>query len=143
MARVKLQLPDNFEFSTEVQIRIGDINYGGHLGNDAILSLIHEARVRFLKKYGFSEADIDGVGIIMTDAVVVYKSEGFHGDVLVIDVTVSDFSRTGCDFLFRCANKDTYKEVARAKTGVVFFDYQNKKVVEIPKKFRVLFEQQS
>ncbi len=62
MARVKLDLPDAFEFTTEIQVRIGDINYGGHLGNDTVLSLIHEARVRFLQKYNFREANIGGIG---------------------------------------------------------------------------------
>jgi len=141
MARVKLDLPDRFEFSTEIQVRIGDINYGGHLGNDTVLSLIHEARVRFLQKYGFTEANIDGVGLIMTDAVIVYKSEGFYGDTLTIDVTVGDFSRSGCDFFYRFTNKLTRKEVARAKTGIVFFDYKTRKVVSIPEHFRVLFKE--
>ena len=50
MARVKLQLPANFLFSTEIPIRISDINYGGHLGNDAVLSIVHEARIQFLQQ---------------------------------------------------------------------------------------------
>lgn len=141
MARVKLDLPDKFRFSTEIQVRIGDINYGGHLGNDAVLSLVHEARVRFLQKYGFTEANIDGVGLIMTDAVIVYKSEGFHGDTLSIDVSVDDFTRTGCNFLFRIVNRQTGREVARAKTGIVFFDYKTRKVVSIPERFRYIFEE--
>lgn len=136
MARVKLDLPKEFLFSTEVHVRIGDINYGGHLGNDAVLAFVHEARVRFLKAYGYSEADIEGVGIIMTDAVVVYKSEGFYGDRLLIEVVVQDFTRTGCDFLFRLTNKETGKEIARAKTGIVFFDYASRKVVAVPPRFR-------
>ena len=140
MARVKLDLPDRFEFSTEIQVRIGDINYGGHLGNDTILSLIHEARVRFLQKYGFTEANIGGVGLIMTDAVIVYRSEGFYGDTLTIDVTIGDFTKSGCDFFYRLTNKLTLKEVARAKTGIVFFDYKTRKVVSIPECFRVLFK---
>ncbi len=136
VARVKLDLPETFLFSTEIHVRIGDINYGGHLGNDAVLSLVHEARVRFLKAYGYSEADIEGVGIIMTDAVVVYKAEGFHGDTLVIDVAVTDITRTGCDFVFRLTNKENGKEIARAKTGIVFFDYSSRQVVGVPQKFR-------
>ncbi len=139
MARVELNLPETFKFSTEIAVHIGDINYGGHLGNDAMLSLIHEARLRFLKKYSFTEADIDGVGLIMTDVVVVYKAEVFHGDILVFDVTVNDFSRTGCDFLYRITDKQKGREVARAKTGIVFFDYQTKKVVAVPKKFKDIF----
>jgi acyl-CoA thioesterase FadM len=134
-----LDLPEEFRFTTEVNVRIGDVNYGGHLGNDAVLSLIHEARVRFLKEYGFTEADIEGVGLIMTDTVIVFKSEGFYGDVLIIDVTIEDLTRCGCDFIFRITNKDTGKEIARAKTGIVFFDYRDRKVVEVPNKFKEIF----
>ena len=136
MARIKLDLPESFMFTTEVAVRIGDINYGGHLGNDSVLSLVHEARVRFLRHYGFSEANVDGAGIIMTDAVIVYKSEGFYGDVVRIDVTVTDATRTGCDFVFLLTNKQTGKEIARAKTGIVFFDYNKRKIIEMPFKFR-------
>jgi acyl-CoA thioesterase FadM len=141
MARTKLDLPDTFEFCTEIQVRIGDINYGGHLGNDTVLSLVHEARFRFLKKHGFTEANIDGVGLIMTDTVIVYKSEGFHGDILTIGVTVDDFTRTGCDFLYKITNRKTGREVARAKTGIVFFDYKTRRVMPVPEKFRAIFKE--
>ena len=45
MGRVKIKFPaENPLFITTIHVRIGDINYGGHVGNDAILSIIHEAR---------------------------------------------------------------------------------------------------
>jgi acyl-CoA thioesterase FadM len=138
MARVKLDLPEYFEFSTEITIRIGDINYGAHLGNDAVLSLIHEARMRFFKKHGFSELDTDGVGLVISDAVVVYKSQGFYGDVLKIELARDDYNPYGCDFLYKITNKATGKEVARAKTGIVFFDYEKNKVAKIPEKFKAI-----
>ena len=136
MARIKINLPDKFIFSTEIPIRINDINYGGHLGNDSILSIVHEARVRFLNKFGYSELDVEGCGIIMSDSAIVYKSEGHYGDVLKIEVTVDDFGKFGCDFIYRISNKETSKEIARAKTGIVFFDYEKKKMVEVPEKFK-------
>lgn len=135
MARVKLDLPDTFLFSTEIPVRITDINYGGHVGNDAILAIIHESRVRFLNSYGYTEADVDGIGLIMTDAVIVYRTEGFYGDTIVIDVTVADITRSGCDFVFRLSNQSNGKEIARAKTGIVFFDYASRKVVAVPRGF--------
>jgi len=64
MARIKLELPETFSFRTEITVRITDLNYGGHLGNADTLVLIHEARVRFLKSYGYSEIDIEGYGTI-------------------------------------------------------------------------------
>ena len=141
MARVKLELPEQFIFTTEMPLRVGDINYGGHLGNDAVLSLIHEARVQCLKAHGFSELDVDGAGVIMADSVVVYRSEAFYGEVMVVDVTVAEFSRVGCDFFYRLSDKDSGREVARAKTGIVFFDYQARKTVAVPHKFKALFDE--
>ncbi|MCH5718100.1 acyl-CoA thioesterase [Niabella hibiscisoli] len=59
MARIKVPLPPHFTFSTSIAIRITDVNYGGHVGNDAILSIIHEARLQFLKALGYSEMNIE------------------------------------------------------------------------------------
>jgi acyl-CoA thioester hydrolase len=140
MARVKLELPDTFPFSTEIPVRITDINYGGHVGNDAILAIVHEARVRFLGNYGYTEADIDGVGIIMTDAVIVYKSEAFYGMTILAEINIVDITRSGCDFVFRLRDKESGKEIARAKTGVVFFDYQTRKLKATPPEFKKLFD---
>lgn len=72
MSRLRLDLPERLLFTAEVSLRVSDNNYGGHLGNDAVLSLAHEARVRFLRSHGWSEKDVAGAGIIMTDAVVGY-----------------------------------------------------------------------
>jgi acyl-CoA thioester hydrolase len=136
MSRVRFKLPDRFLFTTEIPLRVSDINYGGHLGNDAVLSLAQEARMRFLCSHGWTEQDVTGVGIIMTDAVVVYRSEAFYGDVLTIDVAVADIGEIGCDFLFRMVNKASGKEIARGKTGIVFFNYANRKPSSVPAEFR-------
>ncbi len=135
MARIELNLPDDFSFSTDVRVRISDINYGNHLGNDALLSLVHEARLQFLQSRGFSELDIDGCGLILTDAVILYKSQGFHGDLLSILAAVGDFNKYGCDFFFKVIQKNSGKEVARAKTGIVFFDYNRQKMAPVPSAF--------
>ena len=136
MARVKLQLPTNFLFKTEIPIRISDINYGGHLGNDAVLSIVHEARIQFLRNLGYSEFDIEGTGIMMTDAIIVYSSEGFYGDVLMVEVGTTDFQSTHCDVVFRLTNMATHKEMARVKTGIAFFNKLTRKISAVPDTFR-------
>ena len=60
MSRIKINLPEKFVFETNLHVNIGDINYGGHLGNDAYLRLAHEARLQFLKEHSWSEIDMDG-----------------------------------------------------------------------------------
>ena len=134
MARIHIELPAEFLFTTEIQVRITDLNYGGHVGNDTILSLFQEARVQFYKHLGFkNELNFEGpVGQIITDATVVYKSESFLGDVLLCRLATSDFNKYGFDMLYQLVNKDTGKEVARGKTGIVCFDYEKRKVASIP-----------
>jgi acyl-CoA thioesterase FadM len=136
MGRVRLELPTEFQFSTDIPVRITDVNYGGHLGNDALLGMLHEARVQFLQHLGCSEQNVEGVGIIMADAVVVYRSETFYGDLLKVEVTAAEPQRTGCDLLYRVTRADNGREVARAKTGIVFFDYGARKVTAMPPGFR-------
>lgn len=136
MARVKLQLPDTFQYFVDLRVRISDINYGNHLGNDAVLRLIHEARLRFLDRLGYSELDIEGVGLVMADAVIVYRSQAFYADLLTVAVGVDEFNRSGCDIFYRITNKDADREVARAKTGIVFFDYRKNKIARLPEAFK-------
>lgn len=140
MPRIRLELPAKFHFSTIIPIRITDINYGGHLGNDVFLTLIHEARVQFLASHNYTEIDIEGESIIMADAAIVYRSEVHYGERLCVDVAVQDFSTFGCDVLYRLSDQASGREVARAKTGIVFFDYKQRKPVEVPRKFREKFE---
>jgi acyl-CoA thioester hydrolase len=137
MARVKLDLPTKTVFSTEIPVRITDINYGGHLGNDSLLSVLHEARFQFLRKFGFTETNIGGVGIIMSDAVLVYKAEIFYGDILTVEIGVDDLQAVGADITYRVVVRG--KEAARAKTGIVFFDYERRKIVQVPKVFKDAF----
>jgi acyl-CoA thioesterase FadM len=139
MARVEIPLPDSFPFSTELPVRITDLNYGGHVGNDAILSIVHEARVRFLKARGWTELDVAGAGILMADAAVVYKAEGFHGMVLRVQVAVADVRSRACDFLYRIDDVATGAEIARAKTGIVFYERGTKRIVSVPAPFREAF----
>jgi acyl-CoA thioesterase FadM len=143
MARIKIETPDKFIFRTEIPIRITDINYGGHLGNDSLLSIIHEARMRFLNHLGYSESNVEGSGIIMIDSAIQYKSEGFYGDVLVVEIAVNDFTGMGCDFVYRITNKNTSKEIAIAKTGIVFFNYQKRKTAPVPQEFKKKIEELS
>jgi len=132
MARVKIALPDRFAFETEIDVRISDTNYGGHLGNDALLALIHEARVRFFASMGFSELNVDGRGIIMADSSIQYRSEAFQGETLRFQVAASDFNKHGCDIVYRVTEKRSGREVAFAKTGIVFYDYNERKVQPLP-----------
>ena len=142
MSRIRLKLPEpqRFTFSTDITPRINDINYGNHLGHDRLITLLHEVRLRFLAKHGFSELDIAGTSIIMADLAVVYKAEVVYGEELTVDVALLDPSRAGCTFFYLVRKKIGEQEVARATTGIVFFDYQKKKITRIPPAFAALLK---
>lgn len=135
MGRVHIDLPSSIAFETELSLRITDINYGGHLANDAVLSIAHEARIRFLQSLGYSEMDIEGKSLIMTDAAIVYKSQGYHRDNLKIQIGLTSFSKIGFDMVYIITNKISEKEVARVKTGLAFFNYHTNRLVAVPEQF--------
>jgi acyl-CoA thioesterase FadM len=134
MARNKIQLPSRFNFSTVIPVRITDLNYGGHVGNDTVLSIIHEARVQFLESRGYKELDVEGVGLIMSDVAIEFRAELFYGDVVTAHVSTGEFTGAAFDIYYRL-EKGTASEttvVAIAKTGMVCYDYSKKKIAGIP-----------
>lgn len=130
MARIKIQLPEHFKFETTIPVRITDLNYGNHLANDRLLAILHEARVQFLSQFGYSEIDCAGVGLIMADVGIEYKNEAFYGNILQIAIVATDFSRVSFDLCYRVETNTQL--IAKAKTGMVAFNYQQRKVTEVP-----------
>ena len=135
MARITIDLPDTFIFSTEVPIYFTHINMAKHLDNSALLALLSEARTRFFQSLGYTELDVEGVGIVVADAAIQYKSEAFHGETLVFALTPADFNKYGFDLMWQATDKASGREVARGKTGILFFDYGVRKPALVPPAF--------
>jgi acyl-CoA thioester hydrolase len=134
MARIELQLPEAWHFSTELPVRVSDLNYGNHVGNDNVLGLMHEARLQYYRHLGFKdELSFEGsVGQVISDAAIVYKAEAFYGDTLICQLAAADFNKYGFDMMYLLTNKMSGKEVARGKTGIVCFDYDKRKIATVP-----------
>lgn len=135
MARIEIEMIDNFVFVTELNVRMSDINTANHLGHDAVVSLMNEARVQFLETLGFSMPGVEETGLIIADLAVAYKSQAFYKDRLKFEIGAGDFNKYGCDIFYRVSNIKTGDLVALAKTGVVFFDYSKNRVANIPEAF--------
>ncbi|MGB3861260.1 MAG: thioesterase family protein [Candidatus Aminicenantaceae bacterium] len=133
MPRVRLKQLDQYPFSTKIVVRVTDLNYGGHLGNDSLLSLVHEARVAFLDIHGFSELDCGGVSLTMGDAAIAYQGEAYAGDELIIEVAAGESSKSGFRLFYRLTRSSDAKKIALAETGMVCFDYKAKKIKPLPK----------
>ena len=140
MARLTLDFPeDQYCYSTHLTVRVTDINGANQLGNDSMISMISEARARFLFEFGIRESDGNGVGIIVTDLATTYRAEAHARDQLLFEVGVMDFNKYGGDITFRITRPADGTLVAMAKSGFVFFDYRQSKVVQMPQEFGAKF----
>ncbi|HPF69099.1 MAG TPA: thioesterase family protein [Candidatus Krumholzibacteria bacterium] len=132
MPRVQLTPRPAYAFATELAVRTTDLNYGGHLGNDRLLSLVHEARVAFLASRGWTELDCGGTALIMGDTAIVYQAEAFAGDVLRFEVTACEPGRAGFRLAYRVTRPADGKAVALVENGMVCFDYTTRRIAALP-----------
>jgi len=143
MGRVKIQFPaKNPLFTAAIKVRIGDINYGGHVGNDAILSIIHEARMQMLSHKGYSEMNAGGNSMIMADVMIGYKAEAFYGDELAVRLYAEELTGWSFDLLYHITVNRGGKQtdVAHAKTGMVCFDYTSRKIAPLTVELKKFLE---
>lgn len=132
MSRLKLQPLAAYPFTCELTVRTTDLNYGGHLGNDRLLSLVHEARVAFLAVHGLSELDFGGVSLIMGDTAVIYQAEAYAGDLLKFEAAAGEPSRSGFRIFYRITRESDGQAIALVENGMACFDYQARKIVPLP-----------
>ena len=134
MPRLKIDLPGHRLASFTIPVRITDVNYGNHVGNNAMIEIIHEARFRFLQKHGFTELDAGGIALIMSSISVEFKNECFYSDLLEVELYVGEISRVEFELFYKIHTERNGKIVliVLAKTTMVGFDYEVKKVKSIP-----------
>ena len=142
MARIKIDIPEKVIATFVIPVRIADINYGNHVGNDAFVSIIHEARMQWLKQHNYTELKIEGVGLIMSDLALEFKSESFYGDLVEVKLGAGEISRVGFELHYQLFAKRNSENIllANAKTGMVCYDYDTKKVTAIPEKLKTILQ---
>jgi acyl-CoA thioester hydrolase len=135
--RIRISFPQPFCFTTFIPVRISDINYGGHVGNDSILSIIHEARLNYLKQWNYDEMNAGGHGLIMADSAIQYKGEAFYGDEIRVDICVGDVSSISFDLFYKMTTQRNNTEIVIAfvKTGMICFDYSQRKITQMTDEF--------
>jgi acyl-CoA thioester hydrolase len=138
MPRVQLTPASAYPFATDIVVRTTDLNYGGHLGNDRLLTLVHEARVAWLAGHGWTELDCGGVSLIMGDTAIVYQAEAFAGDVLCFEVAPTEPTRVGFRLAYRVTRPADGRDVALVENGMVCFDYAKRRIAPLPAAVRAV-----
>lgn len=142
MARLKIELPQKIIASVFIPVRITDINYGNHVGNNAIVEIIHEARMQFLSQHGFTELNVAGTSLIMSEISVEFKNESFYNDVLEVKIFSGEISRVSFEIFYLITTNRNELEIiiAHAKTGMVCYNYEIKKMEAVPEKLKGILE---
>jgi len=135
MPRTKLAEQPIYEFCYAITLQPRDINYGGHLGVDSLISIVGTARAYIFRSVGLSEINLgdDRTGIIMTDVQVNLKAEGFMFDNLEVHTHIGELTKNGFRFFHKVTRGDSI--VALAEMGFLAYDYTAEKVATVPEPF--------
>ena len=135
MPRIKLLEQEIYEFQHRIEVRPQDVNYGGHLGNDSLITLVGAARARLFRSMGLSELDLGNgsTGLIITDMAVNYKAEAFMFDELIIETHIGETAPKGFRMFHRVRRGPGL--VALVEAGVATYNYALKKIVPVPAEF--------
>ncbi len=120
-------------FKTSLDVEVSAINYGGHLAHDRLITMMHEARLRFLASLDQSEINFYGPGLILKKLTIDYKKECFWGDSLEFVLFISNLKGASFDLDYEII-KDR-QQVATATVSLVAFDYKKRKISRISKEF--------
>lgn len=133
MGRIRIDIPSNKLTEVHIPVRISDINYGNHVSNDAFISIIHEARMQWLRQKEYSELNFCNGSLIMGDLAVEFKNESFYGDIITVSIFAGEISRVSFELYYQLITVRNNAAVllANAKTGMVFFNYESKKTVSL------------
>jgi acyl-CoA thioesterase FadM len=136
VTRKTIELPEKFIFATEYDVLYSEVNSANHLGADRVLPIAMEAQLRFIKHLGFTDAIVfEDAGLIMGHSEVQYLAEANYADKLKIELAASNFANKSFELVYRISNLTKGNELARVATTLLFFDYQLKKVIAIPRAF--------
>lgn len=137
LSHIKLEEQPEYEFSFEVTIQTRDLNYAGHLGNDALVSIIQETRVSLFQDLGCKELDLgDGkTGIIIGDLIINFKAEGFVFDQLIIESHIGEVTEKSIRLFHRIIKKNDNALLALVETGLIAFDYEKRRISKFPNRF--------
>lgn len=137
MERVKLDFPAEAVIHRHpLTVRVTDMNYGRHLGHDALVSLLHEARIQAFAALDLPEWDMHGHPSVVADLAIQYQSEARWPDPLVIETAVPDPQGKALTIYQRIYHADSQQIVATARVNQLLIDLATGRPAEVPEQVK-------
>ena len=127
------------DFSTSIPFRITDHNYGDHVANNVFVEYLHEGRVQFLSSLGYSEKNLEGVWLTLSELCVKYTKQAYYPDTLKLDISATNFRPTRFD-LFCRGYGHSGDLLLLAKTEMAAIDVESGKPIRMPEAFAKRFK---
>jgi acyl-CoA thioesterase FadM len=136
MPRIQLEEQPAYAFRHDLTVRATDINYGGHLGTEAAVGLLHEARARPFREIGLLSVQISqgATGLAIADLAVNLKREASVFDELCVESHLGEMTQKSIRLFQRIARDGEL--LVLAETGLVAFDYESRRPVPLPEVVR-------
>jgi len=116
------------------KVRVDDINYGNHMGNERALIAFQQGRIELLESFGASELNVgDGCGLIQMSSYVEYLKEVRMGEILDIKISLEELKGPSMTLRYDVFSKEN--KVFFGTTKFLAYDYENKKVRRFPREF--------
>jgi acyl-CoA thioester hydrolase len=134
-----------FRFSVAVPIRYADIDAQGHLNNAAYMSFMEHTRVSYLREVGlWAGYDFSTIGIILASATCGFRSRAYLGEMVTVWIRVCHMGSRSFQFDYRleaCDLEGSHvrvppREIARAHTVQVCYDYTRQQSIPMPQEWR-------
>jgi acyl-CoA thioester hydrolase len=120
-------------FHIDLDVRVGDLNYGNHVGHQHYFLYFQEARMAYLKQLGYSETDIEGLSMVVAEASCRYKRELLHGDRIQVQCGIAEIKSKA--FIFEYTITRDLTVCATGATTSLCLDPGSKRVASLPEAF--------
>lgn len=122
----------------EIEVWFGDVDAFGHVNNVKYARFLETARAKFfLDRFGKLEPTF-----VIRRLEMDFLSPMFLGETAVVEMWVGNIGNTSWEFLYRITEKESGREVVRARSVQVWIDLENNTKVPIPEDVRRVLEQE-
>ena len=137
MARVHVELPEGFDFQTEIPVLSEHVNSANHVGNHNLVAMINEANIRYARSIGLQMHVAErNWSLVNADLEVSYRSEAHYGEDMIISLAVASVHRCGFDFVSKLHSSKDQRLVAVAKVAYICLDRAAGRAMTMPEDAR-------
>ena len=127
----------DFRFFHPITVRYGDLDPQGHVNNAGFITYLEHARVSYIRELGLWDGkDFMKIGFILARIELDYKAPILMTDAVEVGVRISHLGNKSLDMKYLIREPDSGKVFGEGKTVQVAYDYQGRKTIPLPDKWR-------